>query len=722
MPDDIQLDEHLHTVARSSLERRAATVDVDAELSSLEVSLAAPRSATPPSHGREQRRWLGAAAAAVLAVGAIGAIAWWQRRAGDQIESVSPPTTELPAGPPATSPPPIVPLGDVGLWLSSERVPVGPSEIVAVLVNDSDRAVTFGLFTTLDRWDGSDWVPLGQLDMCLINWPCVGGLSASDEPSSVPDIGLAPTALEPGPPQRFSTDGLDAGWYRLTQQDTSGGDVSAVFEIAGSAPRPAPLRPIDRQGLEIAPALLTSDGGPVGVWPHLISQGGPIQDARDSPEVAALDEVVRLERWDGQDWVAVTDLDLTIRRGGPLEDSDGVGRTATIPPLSPGEYRLVRAGADEPWVGNLWIRPAPDATISTPPSTGQPSSDPQLANASADPELDVPYFGRRYIVDPPYFEIDEFAPDGATTRTFTAEEALGLIPRFELADGSTLTLAPEAQGRCDDSPLIRQSDESSGPLSDLLPAARSIGVTPDGVVIAARDVCPDGTRWGDPGTRWELVAFDPETSEAPEVLLTRQPDANQIQFDDGEMVIANGAMLIDGVSPDGRYIVLRDLYNIEQSKWHLLDRESPGEPLPVDSTCELAGAIVGPPRFVGNDLVVVARLCATLHVANPTPYDAHGDGDVQVEAVDLNATAPSQRIVWHSSVPGVGAHGYSGTVGLSAQLAPDGSVRAILSGNGDVEEPGITLLLHGDSWVEITRPDHSLAFSPADLVSTWDAR
>jgi len=118
---------------------------------------------------------------------------------------------------------------------------------------------------------------------------------------------------------------------------------------------------------------------------------------------------------------------------------------------------------------------------------------------------------------------------------------------------------------------------------------------------------------------------------------------------------------------------------------------------------------------------VVARLCAQLHVADPSPYEHIGSGDVQAEAIDLTATAPSERIVWHSSVPGLEANGYSRTVELSARRDDDGAVWALLSGGGGVELPSRTFALHGDDAVEITRVGYSsFAFDPADLISPWD--
>ena len=168
-----------------------------------------------------------------------------------------------------------------------------------------------------------------------------------------------------------------------------------------------------------------------------------------------------------------------------------------------------------------------------------------------------------------------------------------------------------------------------------------------------------------------------------------------------------GEMLVEDISPDGRYVALLDVFHTEQSRWHVLDVESPGQVLPIESTCELAGDIVGPPRFVGDGIVVVARLCADLDTGNASPDGPVGSGDVQVEAIDLTATAPSERIVWHGSAPGLGADSYSRTVELSVRRDDDGAVWALLTGGGGVEVSSRTFAIHGDDAIEITRDGYS---------------
>jgi hypothetical protein len=337
--------------------------------------------------------------------------------------------------------------------------------------------------------------------------------------------------------------------------------------------------------------------------------------------------------------------------------------------------------------------------------------------SAAAAELDVGYFGRRYVNDTSYFSIDEFDADGTLVRTLSDDERAGLFPRHVLPDGETLTLeGSRPEGRCVNRLL------APAPHPDLT-AARSIGVTSQGVVIAGRDVCPDGTRWGDPGTRWELVALD-LTASVPSVavLQTLQPEPSQVMFQTDDVVVAVGEPIIESISDDGRYVAFVESFNSEQSRWHVVDLEAPSEMLDIDSTCELSGDIVAPPRFVGNGIVVVARLCVPPDAAEPANLQqGRGSGDVQVEAVNLGAASPTERIVWHSSVPGLGADGYSRTAGLSARLGDDGSVWALLTAGGDVEQQGRTFVLHGDTATDITQDGYyDVAFDPAQLIMPWD--
>jgi hypothetical protein len=354
-----------------------------------------------------------------------------------------------------------------------------------------------------------------------------------------------------------------------------------------------------------------------------------------------------------------------------------------------------------------------------PVTVDPPESRTSTSTVIGDVVLTSEYLGRRPLERPPFFAIDRFAADGTRLGTLSDAEVASLSPIHTLGDGSTVELRGESppQGRCANLPLVRSSGGAPALLHPELADARSVIVTATDVVVAGRDVCPPGTRWGDPGTRWELVAVDLAGDDPTVVVLqTRQADPSSIQYDDGDVVVAVGELRPGGASPDGRYVSLLDLYHNERARWHVIDLEQPGEMLALATTCPLAGDIVGPPNFVGADVVVVARVCAAFTVADePVNGPSFGDGDVHVEAVDLGTDTPGARVHWHSSVSGLGFDSYSRTVGLSARRDDDGGFSALLTAGGGVELPSRTFALRGDMAREITQPGY-LSFVFADCL------
>ena len=216
-----------------------------------------------------------------------------------------------------------------------------------MLVNHGSADVTFGVYATVERWDGGAWVPRGGLVMCLDHWHCTARVNDADS-VAVPAIGLGPRAGMPGPIERFTTDGLDVGWYRLAQEANEGVVAAAIFEVAEGAEPLTPLVPIDAPAISVSPTLLSPDGGAVSLYPIDPGERLAVQAGRPAA-TEGLAESARLERWDGSDWEEVAEVELTT------EDGDDFARTARLPSLLPGDYRLVREGPDTAHVGHLWV-------------------------------------------------------------------------------------------------------------------------------------------------------------------------------------------------------------------------------------------------------------------------------------------------------------------------------------------------------------------------------
>ncbi len=244
--------------------------------------------------------------------------------------------------------PPALPASPFSLWLSAKRVPMGPVELVALLVNHDGSDATFGVLARIDRWDGSQWVPYGELVMCMDHWHCTARVQLPGEIESVPDLGLSAEPGRPGPVERFTTEGLDVGWYRISQEANEGVVAAAILEVAEGALAPAPLVSIDAPAISVTPALVSPDGAEIYLYPLIPAPTGA-QSREDVLEATrGLAEVARIERWNGSTWEAAGEIQLN-------EAEDNLARSAQLPPLPEGEYRLVREGPEGPHIGHFWV-------------------------------------------------------------------------------------------------------------------------------------------------------------------------------------------------------------------------------------------------------------------------------------------------------------------------------------------------------------------------------
>jgi hypothetical protein len=244
--------------------------------------------------------------------------------------------------------PPALPASPFSLWLSAERVAPGPVELVAVLDNHEGVEATFGVHAKVDRWKAREWVPYGDLVMCMDHWHCTARVQPPGGVGAVPAIGLSTQPGSPGPVERFTTDGLDVGWYRISQEANEGIIAAAIFEIAEDASVPAPLVRIDAPAISVTPAVVSPDGGEIYLYPLIPAPTGA-QSREDVLEaIRGLSEDARIERWEGSSWVEVGKIQLR-------EADDNLARSAALPPLPEGEYQLVREGPQGPHAGRFWV-------------------------------------------------------------------------------------------------------------------------------------------------------------------------------------------------------------------------------------------------------------------------------------------------------------------------------------------------------------------------------
>lgn len=332
----------------------------------------------------------------------------------------------------------------------------------------------------------------------------------------------------------------------------------------------------------------------------------------------------------------------------------------------------------------------------------------------------VPYLVRRQLatVDPVSglpFELRDIAPDGTDLGRSTADVVqLAGFPA-DLGTGISMGLSTNdavgpVDGRCRVQGIgVRGAPDAVG-VAPTIPGGSSM-VGNGNRIVVARDVCPDGTRWGDPGTFFELVAYDPSLPE-PEgtTLTTIEPDPSKVLFDDGTVVYSTDELVARSISPSGAFVSVLEPLNTEDWRWHVYRTDVAGGPVVFGSSCESPGDIVGRPAFPSDDVVVLARRCS----------GAGGD-DLYVEAVSLDDLQP----IWSQPVEGVEINSYTQAVdGVSATDVGD-ELWVIVASSGGVEQPVRAALVNGDDEIDITRGDgfdvQRYAFTAAELVDAGDA-
>jgi hypothetical protein len=231
------------------------------------------------------------------------------------------------------------------VWLSATRVTdAEPVEIVSAIVNHDGTNAVFGVFATIDQWDGHAWNERGRIVMCLDHWFCTAEL-ATEAQLAVPSIGLTPRRDLPMMTGRFSTKGLSRGWYRVSHRANEGMIASGVFEVAPDADPIAPLTPVDAPLISVRPLFLPSTGGNVQLT-SMLQSARSITDLERA--ATGLSDSAAIERWTDGNWSFVKEIPLRLVRA-PIES------TGDVPALPEGEYRLVRHGPNGDHTGRFWV-------------------------------------------------------------------------------------------------------------------------------------------------------------------------------------------------------------------------------------------------------------------------------------------------------------------------------------------------------------------------------
>jgi hypothetical protein len=171
--------------------------------------------------------------------------------------------------------------------------------------------------------------------------------------------------------------------------------------------------------------------------------------------------------------------------------------------------------------------------------------------------------------------------------------------------------------RCTNEPLVLRATDGSDeerPVNAGLSGARLFALSLDGsTLVAARDVCPEGATWGDPGTAWQLVQLDlSDDAASPVVVYEEAAGAGAFQDPSGSVIGGNEALALR-FSPDGEYLAMRRALSTEEFVWEVRPTADPSSVVfPAPGQCD--DRMHGEPVFVGDEHVVLSYLDCSAHV------------------------------------------------------------------------------------------------------------
>lgn len=723
MADDARLDAELGRIARAGHDAEADAVDVDADWATFRaradsaLPTAMPLRPVAPAGRTVDRRlvWMGAAAAAMLMLG--GVVLAFRSGGDDTIRSAT--GSEVPALTTIGIPTTTVATDAVTSTTAVTGTTGFATTTVAPVVG---VALATAVPTTIDPGDEFWITPVGAVTRNCgdVIWVA----------PATPDGGFADVGV------------LDDGVY----SEPAAGRSCAGAETADSltTTMPADMPPgeyrlcISASDVPEGCALVTVDGEPIGASPTsttttTVAGTATTTPVTTTPSACWRQPVAPPSLADGSPVgePVVTDADKgtgTVAYtwgSGPFAVTQIVGAEPTPPGGAPSQWwgpsdagwRSIHESTADGFVIHLHdtadgctlaYRLAPDANFQPDDVSliagawvGSLGSGTPIADGRhADLPSPVRYVGRRWIdaddsAALPNQALFRFAADGSSVEPVTADAATTGFP-VDAGGGRRFAIDGEAYWyECVGGDVIGTDAAAVALVAGDGPVF-SIAASPSGIVVVTRQTCADAVGWGDDGDVAEIVRYDLADAGA-EVVRRIEPSSEPDEY-------WNDVWRVHTVDPDGRYVGVWESTSIEEGRFHVLDMlagESSGEPLGFASSCADAGEIVGPPRFVDDDLVVLARSC--------------GAGlDLTVDVVSLTGG----DVVWGRDVEGGTASSYSGTIdGISATVV-DGEVWILVT-SGGFEDPGRTMLVHRDGQTEITRLGgfRDYAFTIGDLLT-----
>jgi hypothetical protein len=258
-------------------------------------------------------------------------------------EGAPPTTTTVASADPATPP---ADDGTVTLFLSDTVLPASGADLVAILRNTGTESPTFGVGAFVDRWNGDSWEEQSPIATCLDFWFCVASL---DAPDGIATIGLAAPPGGYGSTQWIHVDGLEPGWYRLRQVANEGTIATGTFQVVDRDVATIDFGDVTVDKLVVQPTVRRAGGACQGAI-CAIRIAALAKDAHTATDIdafeASLDDGARLDRWTGDRWATVGELDFTIEARVDWTRQPGERLAALPQGLTPGAYRVIRTAPD----------------------------------------------------------------------------------------------------------------------------------------------------------------------------------------------------------------------------------------------------------------------------------------------------------------------------------------------------------------------------------------
>ncbi len=203
------------------------------------------------------------------------------------------------------------------------------SEVALSVANPTDKDVRYGVGGTVDRWNGSRWLPFRYFVPANAGWDGAGRLDPLTGGGLVFQVAVTARAHLNGPVWWVAVRGLTSGFYRFTNDGIPG-----VLEVSDRSSVYPPTLPGSGPILRVARGVESGEEADLAVSPEVTNGQNAVAAGTT---LGRLTGAVTLERQDARGWAPLASL-----AAGPAS-GQRLNFIVHLPALQPGFYRLSRA-------------------------------------------------------------------------------------------------------------------------------------------------------------------------------------------------------------------------------------------------------------------------------------------------------------------------------------------------------------------------------------------